>query len=40
MDTRAHMGIEVKDLNQSIASYSKLFQSVATKERADYTNFR
>lgn len=40
MDTRVHISIEVKDINQSVAFYSKLFQTAATKVRDDYANFR
>jgi predicted enzyme related to lactoylglutathione lyase len=40
MDTRVHISIEVKDLNQSIAFYSKLFKTTATKVRIDYASFR
>lgn len=40
MDTRVHISIEVSDLSQSVAFYSKLFQTNPTKIRDDYANFR
>jgi catechol-2,3-dioxygenase len=40
MDTRVHISIEVSDLANSIAFYTKLFRTDATKVRTDYANFR
>jgi catechol 2,3-dioxygenase-like lactoylglutathione lyase family enzyme len=40
MHSRIHVSLEVSNLEESIAFYSRLFQSEPTKVRTDYSNFR
>ena len=40
MDNRVHISLEVSDIANAVAFYSKLFQQQPTKLRDDYANFR
>lgn len=40
MDSRIHISLEVSDLDNSVAFYSRLFRHAPTKLKSDYANFR
>lgn len=40
MESRVHISLEVSNLENSIAFYSRLFQQAPTKKQEDYANYR